>query len=119
MCVVSAVGDDWTNRLPKDYPWIFPDVIPTPPYPRSPPAPMSPPQIAFPEVSKQDFDKLKKEVAALKKDVERMKKELEAAKKQDEAEGNPDCEMEEKVALLKKVAELVGVDLSDIWPEGK
>lgn len=61
-----------------------------------------------PEVSRADFD-------ALKREVEEMKKLLLRAKKYDEETGQPDCEMEDKVALLKKVAQLVGVDLSEVF----
>lgn len=87
MCAVSMVGDDWTKRFPERYPSIWPNgpsQIPVP-YPTEAP------------ISRKEFDKLKK-------DVEQMKKELEAAKAQDVADGAPDCEMEDKVALLKKVA---------------
>lgn len=62
------------------------------------------------QVSKKDFD-------ALKKDVEEMKKLLERALDYDKRNNEPNCEMEEKVALLKKVAELVGVNLEDIFPK--
>jgi hypothetical protein len=62
------------------------------------------------QVSKEDFD-------ALKKDVEEMKKLLERALDYDKRNNEPNCEMEEKVALLKKVAELVGVSLEDIFPK--
>jgi len=29
----------------------------------------------------------------------------------------PDCEVDEKVALIKRIAELVGVDLHDVFEE--
>lgn len=104
MCVVSMVGDDWTRRLPDQHPWIDPFREGSYPHPT--------PNNIYPEVSREEFDKLKK-------DVEEMKKQLEKAKAQDIADGVPDCEMEEKVALLKKIAELVGVDLSTVWPQDK
>jgi len=129
MCVVSAIGDDfhrrWEPRLPK--PWEVP-AIPMPIYPD--PAPFRPydekdaqkelekfkdllnPK---PVISKEDFDQLKKEVEALK-DA------LKYAKIYDEATGAKDCEMEEKIAFLKKIAEMVGVDLSEVFgkkPRGK
>lgn len=95
MCTVSMVGDDWNKRFPERYPTVWPNGIPSIDF--TPPA-----------VTREEFDQLKR-------DVEQMKKELEAAKAQDIADGSPDCEMEEKVALLKKVAELVGVDLEEIF----
>lgn len=38
------------------------------------------------------------------------------AKAYDEANGEPECEIESKVALLRAVAEAVGVDLDDVLP---
>lgn len=58
-------------------------------------------------VTRAEFD-------ALKRDVEDMKALLVRAKKYDEDNGEPECEMEEKVALVRRVAEAVGVDLSDV-----
>jgi hypothetical protein len=43
-----------------------------------------------------------------------MKALLRRAKEYDVANNEPDCEIEEKMALLKRIAELVGVDLSDV-----
>ena len=57
----------------------------------------------------------KEEFAALKKEVELIKDLLKRAKKYDEDNGEPDCEMDEKIALLKAVAEVVGVDLDEVF----
>jgi hypothetical protein len=54
------------------------------------------------------------EFDALKREVEELKKVLVAATAYDEATGQPDCENSEKIALLKKIADLVGVDLSEL-----
>lgn len=62
----------------------------------------------LPEVSRTEFD-------ALKKEVEEMKILLQRAKEYDEKNNEPNCEIDEKVAVLKKVAELVGVNLDDIF----
>ncbi len=95
MCAVSATGDYWRqNDWPKWEP--YQPLNPTPGY--------WPP----PEVTKADLD-------ALKREMEELKKLLVAAKKYDEATGQPDCEMEDKVALIKKVAKLVGVDMSGVF----
>ena len=59
-------------------------------------------------VSREEFD-------ALKKEMEELKKLLKAAKEYDEKTGQPDCHMDEKVELIKKIAELVGVDLKGIF----
>jgi len=57
------------------------------------------------------FDQLKLEVEELRKEVLNMKELLKKAKIYDEENGQPDCEMEEKLELVRKVAEIVGVDL--------
>ena len=58
----------------------------------------------------------KEDLEALKKEVLEMKELLKRAVKYDEKNGEPHCEMDDKVELLKKVAELVGVDLKDVFP---
>lgn len=100
MCVVSNVGDYYGRRFPHDYPDWFPKPITLPQQPVIP--------IVPPGVSQQEFD-------ALKKEVERMKKLLKKAKEIDEATEQPNCEKDEKVAMLKKLAQLVGVDLGDVF----
>jgi hypothetical protein len=58
-------------------------------------------------VSRHEFDKLKAE-------VEDMKALLARAKAYDERNNEPDCEMDEKMDLLRKVAKLVGISLDDV-----
>lgn len=52
----------------------------------------------------------------LKRDVEEMKTLLKRAKKYDEDNGEPDCEMADKIAFLRRVAAAVGVSLTDVFP---
>lgn len=94
MCVVSMVGDFYTEKwkpytqpiqLPQQQTWIF-----TPP------------------VSREEFDRLLKE-------VEDMKALLIRAKKYDEDNNESECEMEDKVKLLKLIAKEMGVDLSEVF----
>lgn len=89
MCMVSNIGDGWAEQFPNKWPQFHP------------------PYVQPPEVSKQDFD-------ALRKEVQELKKLLTAAKKFDTVTGQPDCEMEEKVKLIKAVAKLVGVNLDGV-----
>lgn len=95
MCVVSMIGDHYGERLPQKYPWIGPiqttgtNVYPLPP-------------------SREEFEDLRR-------DVQELKELLIKAKLYDEAHDEPDCEMEHKVELLKKIAELVGVDLDEVF----
>jgi hypothetical protein len=88
MCVVSNIGDNFRTTIPQTFPWVVTQPVDAP---------------------------TKKEFEDLKKTVEEMKKQLEAAKKQDIAEGNPDCEMEEKVKFLREIAKFVGVALGDVF----
>lgn len=87
------VMDDWNTRLPKIYPWAVPPQTETITIKTGP--------------DQAEFD-------ALKKEVEELKKVLKAAKIYDAATGQPDCEEEEKIALLKQIAELVGVDIKEV-----
>lgn len=88
MCVVSMVGDFAQERWPKEYPWVI--------------KPMTGED--FSNVSRGEFE-------ALKREVEMIKELLAKAKLYDEVNKEPNCEMAEKIALLKKVADLVGVEL--------
>lgn len=99
MCMVSNIGDQWGDK------W-------KPPF-QPPPNPYQPPfTITVTEVTRLEFDALKREVLALKEL-------LIAAKKFDQATGQPDCEMGDKIAIIRKVAEAVGVNLEDVFkPDG-
>lgn len=60
------------------------------------------------QVTQQQFDELKKEVLE-------MKALLLAAKAYDEKNHQSDCEMKDKVVVLQKIAQLVGVSLEDVF----
>lgn len=97
MCVVSMVGDYYQQSLPQKYPETYERLligVGVTTYPTGP--------------SRDEFNELRREVLE-------MKELLKRAKAYDEKNGEPDCEMEEKVALLKKFAELVGVELDEIF----
>ena len=61
----------------------------------------------IPDVSRAEFE-------ALKKEVEEMKALLKRAKEYDEKNNEPNCEIEEKMAMLRKFADAVGIDLDDV-----
>jgi len=61
-------------------------------------------------ISREEFNTLKKE-------VEEMKQLLIKAKIYDEKNNEPNCEIENKIATLKKIAELMGVNLNDVFKE--
>jgi len=50
----------------------------------------------------------------IKKEVEEMKALLKRAKEYDEKNNEPNCEIEEKMVMLRKFADAVGIDLDDV-----
>lgn len=90
MCTVSMIGDHYTEKWREINPQTWPYQTGGFTF-----------EVA---ISRHEFD-------ALKRDVEECKALLKRAKKYDEDNGEPDCEMEEKMELIRKVAKAVGVDL--------
>lgn len=95
MCSYSMIGDHYTDKF-RQRDWYQPNAVPMP---GSLGFTLNPSQI-----SRAEFDALKAEVAEM---VALLKR----AKKYDEDNGEPDCEMEDKIKVLRAVAKLVGVDL--------
>jgi hypothetical protein len=94
MCVMSVVGDHYGHEWDK--------------YGREPFKHQWPLVIATkPEVTKAEFN-------ALRKQVEEMKDLLIKAKEIDEKTAQPSCQDEEKMALLRKIADAVGISLDDV-----
>lgn len=87
MCTVSMTGDQWKKTLQPHFPG-YPTVKP--------------------EVSREEFEELRRL-------VEEMHKALIEAKEEDIRDGNPDCEMEDKVAFIRYVSDYVGVSLEDVF----
>lgn len=98
MCTVSMVGDHYRDAW-QERPW-YTTVV----HPIVPPADST---MTLTLVSRTEFD-------ALKKEVENMKALLIRAKAYDAANNEPDCEMDEKMQVLLKVAAWVGVDISEV-----
>ena len=100
MCVVSMTGDYFDEKWRKNQSiiWISTGNIPnsTGFYPQ-----------INPEVTKQEFEQLKKEVLEMK---ELLKRSIEYDKKNNE----PHCEIAEKIITIKQIANLLGVDLNDL-----
>lgn len=107
MCVVSNIGDYGRQTIPPRYPWVYPHIQPW----VDPESPWNPGKtIGWPghnQPTTEQFD-------ALKQEVEALKKLLQAGKEYDETTGQAECETADKVAVLRKIAELVGVDLEDV-----
>ena len=91
--MVSNIGDGWAEQFPQKWPQFIPAVTTV--------------TELVAGVSRNEFE-------ALRKEVQELKKLLEAAKKFDQATGQPDCQMDEKVKLIKQIAKLVGVDLGGV-----
>jgi hypothetical protein len=101
MCTVSNIGDygrrewdEWIKYPGKlnPVPGYYPQPVVTPPK----------------DITREEFE-------ALKKRVEALHELLLAAKKYDEQTDQPHCEADDKVAVIKKIAEYFGVDMKDVF----
>jgi len=100
MCVFSMVGDHYGEKwghLPYINPQPQPGIHVTPGT-----------VTVFPALATQA------ELEALRREVLDMKELLKRAIKYDTEHGQPGCENEDKVKLLRRVADLVGVSLEDV-----
>ncbi len=95
--MVSNIGDGFKEAFTQKWPG----------WPTQPDQPFH-----ISQVSREEFD-------ALKREMEELKKLLQAAKKFDEKTGQPDCEMGDKVELIKRIAKIVGVELGDVFEAPK
>ena len=100
MCVVSFIGGHFEDKFKPKFPDIPPYTWTTTTTP------------IFANITREEFESLKKE-------VEDMKALLIKAKIYDEQNNEPNCEMESKVAFLKEVAKFVGIDLEDVFKSTK
>lgn len=105
MCVVSMTGDMFHDRWRPWTPYV--PYTPVQPYNPQPTDRTGPFLLPPTGPTQEDFDNLKKEVELLKELLKR-------AKEYDEKNGEPDCEIEDKMKFLREVAKLVGVDLDDV-----
>ncbi len=105
MCIISMIGDNWRDNSLPNWP------LPVQQYATS--SDIAVVQKAFDEYKRKNDAEVKR----LKEEMEALKKLLLAAKEYDEATGQPDCELDEKVAVIKKVAELLNVDMSEVFKQ--
>lgn len=99
MCVVSFIGDHYQEK----WKWVEP-YIEQPPFN---PSPWSPNWDFTEKVTRAEFE-------ALRKEVLEMKELIRKAKIYDEKNNEPNCEIEDKIKVLRDVARLVGIDLDEI-----
>ena len=116
MCTVSMIGEHYIEKWVPAYPQVGWPIIPTTPtVPDWPdtrtapgtPAPVGEIRIDLSSVSRAEFEELQR-------DVQEMKELLKRAKRYDEEHDQPDCENDEKMAILRKVAEALGIDLEGV-----
>jgi hypothetical protein len=102
MCVVSMIGDHYNDKWNQPpYNEFFKKIFNEPVQPYNPLG--------------KEVGVTKEQFEALKKEVEEMKQLLIRAKIYDEKNNEPNCEIEDKIKLLKVIAEKMGVDLSEVF----
>jgi hypothetical protein len=106
MCMVSSIGDNWANGFPGRWPGVVPNPQPS----------ITDPFTTWPNYTVSQYA-TKAELQELRNEIQELKELLLAAKKFDETTNQPDCHMDEKVALIKAIAKLVNVDMKDIFPD--
>jgi len=119
MCTVSMVMDHYRDKI-NEYVTTSPNTV-TPGF--LAPGYISPTSISplLTAASAWQVDQLRTAIETnngllvqLKADMEEMKKLVKRALKYDADNNEPHCELDEKIDLIKKVAEMVGVDVSDL-----
>ena len=111
MCVVSMIMDHYDHKWRPYYPgapidpepWKRPWERPYEPVPPLPPIPK-------PQVTPEDIEDIRR-------DLEEMKKLIKRAKKYDRENNEPDCESDDKIERLRKIADAVGIDFDEIIKE--
>lgn len=98
MCVVSMVADHYRDKFSRD--WPPPNLPFDQPWPNPP---------IRPPVTREEFDRLRA-------DVDEMMALLRRAHEYDVRNNEPECEVDEKIELLRRIARMVGVDIDDAIP---
>ena len=96
MCTVSNIMDGWRDGFPHRFPWV--------------PSEPGTHWLPIGGITREEFE-------ALKTEVQELKELLRSAKHFDEATGQPECESAEKIEMLRKIAQVVGVNMDDVFPE--
>ena len=100
MCTVSMVVDGYREQFPDRWPYLIK---------RPAEQEWNPSNLDLGYASKAALEALRQEVLELKQLIL-------AAQRFDEHTGQPDCQTEEKLDLLRALADQLGVDLSDVLP---
>lgn len=104
MCVVSMIGDFYRDKWePKKIPDLdYIQVIPNNPDP------------SYWQTHLNDNHVTRAQYELLKKEVQDMKALLRLAVEYDKRTGQPDCEVESKIARLREVAKAFKIDIDEI-----
>lgn len=104
MCIYSAIGDYYDKNFQDNWPDIYRTVTQD-----------------SDAVTKADLEKLatKEDIARIEKTLVSIRELLKAAIKFDDETDQAHCENEDKVALLRKLGDVLGVDMRDIDPDRK
>ena len=143
MCVCSMIADDfydrWKDRWPQPgqpqqpyHPWPkdpSPPLVPggpikpyepwDPDLPKQPYSPPSTPKPLPPLPFVPPPHPSDEEIKELRKELELLKSLLRRAKIYDSENGEPDCEADEKVEVIRKLSELADYDMGDAIDEPK
>lgn len=106
MCAVSMMIEYYQKDFPNRWPWYEP--------------PKEIPPSRTSTTTEFIFDPppdIEVQVQKLKDEVSELKDLLKQTKKFDEATGQPDCEMESKINFVRQLADFVGVEMRDVFPE--
>lgn len=104
MCIASFIGDDFSRRIGGS-PWTTLPVDTMPGFPNSD---TKLPGQLFNPASRTELEALRKEVADLRVL-------LEQAKTYDKDHDEPNCELEEKIALVKHFGEVFSIDFHGVF----
>lgn len=121
MCIVSMVTDEWHEDWKKRYPGTAPNTVPwketttAPDWESSPPGTVTPTTVPPLDLSKLVDFISREEFNKLKKEIKQLRKTIKAAKKLDEAMGQNECEKDEKIKIIKDIAKAFGVNFENIF----
>lgn len=114
MCVVSMIHDHYIDKW---YPRVYPQYPPFSPF-----MPSGETEKERERELQEMLDKIKTEKITVipvsqsltKEEIDEFRKLLDRAREYDRKNNEPECPMDTKVALLKELARILGVDLGNI-----
>lgn len=115
MCVYSMIGDDFKGRIDNDEIWKKFVKREQSPYNQDGQKGIDNPAPDLPGFISVDLGlATKQELEILRREIQQLKELLKRAIKYDEQNNEPHCEVDAKIALIKAVAEALGIDLTEV-----